>query len=87
VPKVATYEERTYFMLQPENILLSSSQEETLVKVSEFGLCKLVNSNSVLKTRCGTPMYIAPEILETKRLGSYTNKIDIWSLGVILYVW
>jgi len=40
-----------------------------------------------MKTMCGTPLYVAPEILETQGLGSYTKKVDIWSLGVILYVW
>jgi serine/threonine-protein kinase Chk2 len=82
-----SYEERVCFLLQPENILLSSDEYETLVKVSDFGLSKLVNSQSVLKTMCGTPQYVAPEVLETKGLGCYTNKADIWSLGVILYVW
>jgi serine/threonine-protein kinase Chk2 len=74
-------------MLQPENILLSSDEQETLVKVSDFGLSKFVGSHSVLKSMCGTPQYIAPEIVKTKGLGSYTNKVDIWSLGVILYFW
>jgi serine/threonine-protein kinase Chk2 len=87
VPKVSSHEERVCFLLQPENILLSSDEHETLVKVSDFGLSKFVNSQSVLKTMCGTPLYVAPEVLQTKGLGSYTNKVDIWSLGVILYVW
>ncbi|KAJ4439911.1 hypothetical protein ANN_08041 [Periplaneta americana] len=76
----------THRDLKPENILLATERRETLVKVSDFGLSKFVNSQSILKTYCGTPLYVAPEVLETKGMGSYTNKVDIWSLGVILYI-
>ena len=72
---------------QPENILLSSEKRETIIKVSDFGLSKFVNSQCIMKTLCGTPLYVAPEVLATKGLGSYTKKVDIWSLGVILFVW
>jgi serine/threonine-protein kinase Chk2 len=40
-----------------------------------------------MKTFCGTPLYVAPEVLETKGMGSYTTQVDIWSLGIILFVW
>ena len=60
--------------------MLSSDERETLIKVSDFGHSKFMNSQS-------TPLYVAPEILETRGLGSYTKKVDIWSLGVILCVW
>lgn len=71
----------THRDLKPENILLATTDQYTLVKVSDFGLSKRVNTNSVLQTQCGTPMYLAPEV----RSAHYTNKVDIWSLGVILY--
>ena len=67
--------------------MLSSDERKTLVKLSDFGLSKFVDSQSIMKTMCGTALYVAPEVLETKGLGSYTNKVDIWSLGVILFVW
>ncbi|XP_044728383.1 ovarian-specific serine/threonine-protein kinase Lok [Chrysoperla carnea] len=76
----------THRDLKPENILLSENRPDTIVKVSDFGLSKFVNEETVLTTVCGTPMYVAPEILLTKGRGSYTKQIDVWSLGVILYV-
>jgi len=65
-----------------ENILIDSHHHR--VKLSDFGLSKLLPSDEeLMRTRCGTPCYVAPEILMGD---TYTNAIDIWSLGVILYV-
>ncbi|CAD1473708.1 unnamed protein product, partial [Heterotrigona itama] len=75
----------THRDLKPENILLASNSDITLAKVSDFGLSKLVDAQTMMKTFCGTPMYVAPEILSTIGRGSYTNQVDVWSLGVILY--
>jgi hypothetical protein len=46
--------------LKPENILLCSDNDETLVKISDFGLSKLFDANAVMATFCGTPNYLAP---------------------------
>lgn len=46
----------THRDLKPDNILLESSEENTLLKISDFGLSKLVKNNSVLRTLCGTPL-------------------------------
>ncbi|XP_076755046.1 ovarian-specific serine/threonine-protein kinase Lok isoform X2 [Xylocopa sonorina] len=75
----------THRDLKPENILLASNSDITLAKVSDFGLSKLVDAQTMMKTFCGTPMYVAPEILSTIGRGSYTSQVDVWSLGVILY--
>ncbi|XP_024941788.1 ovarian-specific serine/threonine-protein kinase Lok isoform X2 [Cephus cinctus] len=75
----------THRDLKPENILLASDDDVTLVKVSDFGLSKLLDSETMMKTFCGTPMYVAPEILLTGGKGAYTKQVDVWSLGVILY--
>ena len=75
------------FPFQPENILLQNDDLETLIKVTDFGLSKFVDAGSIMKTFCGTPTYLAPEILETAGTGAYTKAIDVWSLGVILFIW
>ncbi|KAA3673765.1 serine/threonine-protein kinase Chk2 [Paragonimus westermani] len=72
--------------VEPENILLENSEHRCLIKVTDFGLSKFVDGNTMLRTFCGTPTYLAPEILKTAGSGTYTSAIDIWSLGVILYV-
>ena len=65
--------------------MLACDKDVTLVKVSDFGLSKFVDAETMMKTFCGTMMYVAPEILLTHGRGAYTNKVDVWSLGVILY--
>ena len=76
--------------MKPENILLCSQDENNpVIKITDMGLSKLVDLNTVMKTFCGTPQYIAPEIvLGAGRMESqpYSMKVDVWSLGVILYI-
>ena len=63
------------------NLFLSDKME---IKLGDFGLAtKLEYEGERKRTICGTPNYIAPEILEGKRGHSY--EVDIWSLGVIIY--
>lgn len=77
----------THRDLKPENILLTSTDlNESLIKITDFGLSRLINEASLMKTFCGTPNYLAPEVLVTHGEGSYTNKVDVWSLGVILFI-
>ncbi|KAI3931073.1 hypothetical protein MKW92_029229 [Papaver armeniacum] len=70
--------------LKPENLLLDDKGD---LKVSDFGLSAVtsqVQNDGLLHTLCGTPAYVAPEILAKK--GYNGAKIDIWSCGVILFV-
>lgn len=69
--------------LKPENLLLSDKSKNGKVMISDFGLSKIFNDEEVMKTACGTPGYVAPEVL--KRQG-YGKEVDLWSIGVITYI-
>jgi len=69
--------------LKPENILLT---DDDLIKLSDFGLSRVVDQTSFMKTICGTPQYVAPEIHNSSRSAvGYGLACDLWSSGVILY--
>jgi len=69
--------------LKPENLLLQSKTNDRDIKIADFGFAKKVSSEECLLTQCGTPGYVAPEIL---RGVPYGQKSDMWSLGVIAYI-
>ena len=69
--------------LKPENLLMSSTDENAIVKLSDFGLSTMMTEDSLLKTACGTLMYCAPEVLKGQ---TYGKAVDLWSIGVITYV-
>jgi len=56
------------------------------IKLADFGLAKIIGEESFTTTLCGTPSYVAPEILEDTKNRRYTRAVDIWSLGVVLYI-
>jgi serine/threonine-protein kinase CHEK2 len=56
------------------------------VKLADFGLAKIIGEESFTTTLCGTPSYVAPEILEDSTHRRYTRAVDVWSLGVVLYI-
>ncbi|OCT54449.1 serine/threonine-protein kinase chk2 [Cladophialophora carrionii] len=70
--------------IKPENILLTD--KNLSVKLADFGLAKIIGEESFTTTLCGTPSYVAPEILENTRHRKYTRAVDVWSLGVVLYI-
>ncbi|NP_001119996.1 serine/threonine-protein kinase Chk2 [Xenopus tropicalis] len=72
--------------LKPENVLLSSSNEECCIKITDFGQSKILGETSLMRTLCGTPTYLAPEVLNTAGTTGYSRAVDYWSLGVILFV-
>ena len=69
--------------LKPENLLYlnAGNEKDNPIKVIDFGLSQIFTDRK-LKTKVGTAYYVAPEIL----IGDYNEKCDIWSAGVILYI-
>ena len=69
--------------LKPENLILAQKDNDYDLRLADFGLASFITEGALLKLRCGSPGYVAPELLED--LG-YDKKADIFSAGVILYV-
>ena len=67
--------------LKPENIMLTSD-DPPVVKISDFGLSRMLGIHAHLGTFCGTRSYLAPELFSED---GYGMEVDMWSLGVILY--
>jgi len=68
--------------LKPENLLYHSPDEDSKIMISDFGLSKMEDSG-IMATACGTPGYVAPEVLAQK---PYGKEVDVWSIGVISYI-
>eukprot|EP01091_Cochliopodium_minus_P019875 TRINITY_DN8497_c0_g1_i1.p1 TRINITY_DN8497_c0_g1~~TRINITY_DN8497_c0_g1_i1.p1 ORF type:complete len:316 (-),score=79.65 TRINITY_DN8497_c0_g1_i1:59-1006(-) len=69
--------------LKPENLLLSSHNDDISVKIADFGLSKIISKKVMMQTACGTPGYVAPEVLNAT---GYGPEVDLWSIGVITYI-
>jgi len=69
--------------IKPENFLLQNKTREAEIKVIDFGLAKHYTPGEPMKTKAGTPYYVAPQVLLGK---GYDEKCDIWSCGVITYI-
>ena len=66
--------------IKPDNILIDLNN---IIKICDFGVGKEVKNNQYIKDSCGTPAFIAPEILSNINYDPF--KTDIWSSGVVLY--
>ena len=70
--------------IKPENLLLTSKDLSTsAVKIADFGLARLLDESTLCSTTCGTPGYVAPEILQQK---PYRFPCDYWSIGVVAFI-
>ncbi|XP_028934891.1 serine/threonine-protein kinase D1 isoform X2 [Ornithorhynchus anatinus] len=69
--------------LKPENVLLASSDPFPQVKLCDFGFARIIGEKSFRRSVVGTPAYLAPEVLRNK---GYNRSLDMWSVGVIIYV-
>ncbi|XP_023315024.1 serine/threonine-protein kinase MARK1-like [Trichogramma pretiosum] len=69
--------------LKMENVMLFDKRKE-LIKIVDFGLSNIYNDENPMKTQCGSPEYAAPELFVKNY--KYGPEVDLWSLGVILYV-
>jgi len=74
--------------LKPENLLCQTDTRDEYkpfrVVIADFGLSKTFDGGEALQTSCGTPDYVAPEVITAE--GSYDKSVDMWSCGVITYV-
>ncbi|XP_035247271.1 serine/threonine-protein kinase ULK1 isoform X3 [Anguilla anguilla] len=74
--------------LKPQNILLShaggrkASPSNTCIKIADFGFARYLQSNMMAATLCGSPMYMAPEVIMSQ---TYDAKADLWSIGTIVF--
>ena len=69
--------------IKPENLILRDDKNDYDVVLADFGLAEHEKKKKHLFKRCGTPGYVAPEVLADQK---YDSKVDVFSAGVILYI-
>ncbi|KAJ8550994.1 hypothetical protein K7X08_000364 [Anisodus acutangulus] len=68
--------------LKPQNLLLSSNNDSSTLKIADFGFARSLQPRGLAETLCGSPLYMAPEIMQLQK---YDAKADLWSVGAILF--
>ena len=68
---------------RPENVLLASDSDFPQTKLCDFGFAKIIGEKSFRRSVVGTPAYLAPEVIRNKK---FNRSLDMWSVGVIIYV-
>ncbi|EFJ50438.1 hypothetical protein VOLCADRAFT_58372, partial [Volvox carteri f. nagariensis] len=68
--------------LKPQNLLLSDNGSSPALKIADFGFARSLQPAGLAETLCGSPLYMAPEVLQLHR---YDAKADLWSVGTILF--
>jgi len=69
--------------LKLENIMMVDTSDTPKIKLADFGLSKMIGPNETTNDPFGTLSYVAPEVLLQKQ---YSKNVDIWSMGIIIYV-
>jgi serine/threonine protein kinase len=74
--------------IKPANLLMCQDDHINgeKIKIADYGMASFVGVDNLVRGRCGTPGFVAPEILVTGANGGYCNKVDMFSAGVTLYV-
>ena len=65
--------------IKPQNILVFN---KNTIKLTDFGFARYFDKGTMVETLCGSPLYMSPEIIKYKK---YSNKADLWSIGIIFY--
>jgi len=78
--KYLSYHNIIHRDIKPKNILLTDNRK--ILKIADFGFATNFKTQSLHETMCGSPMYMAPEIMNNNM---YNNQTDLWSIGMILY--
>ncbi|XP_042510532.1 serine/threonine-protein kinase ATG1c-like isoform X2 [Macadamia integrifolia] len=68
--------------LKPQNLLLSTNDNHSVLKIADFGFARSLQPRGLAETLCGSPLYMAPEIMQFQK---YDAKADLWSVGAILF--
>ena len=68
--------------LKPHNLLLSERSDNARLKLADFGFARHLGEEQLAETTCGSPLYMAPEVLLRQR---YSDKCDLWSAGAIIF--
>uniref|UniRef100_A0A8C4RIZ6 Serine/threonine-protein kinase D3-like n=1 Tax=Erpetoichthys calabaricus TaxID=27687 RepID=A0A8C4RIZ6_ERPCA len=69
--------------LKPENVLLATADSFPQIKLCDFGFARIIGEKSFRRSVVGTPAYLAPEVIQSH---GYNRSLDMWSVGVVLYV-
>jgi len=70
--------------IKPENILLATVTSDTNIKLADFGCARRITGPKCLRTLCGSPQYVAPEIYQHEN--GYDERCDLWSAAVVFFV-
>ncbi|KAF6161111.1 hypothetical protein GIB67_007752 [Kingdonia uniflora] len=68
--------------LKPQNLLLTTNDKHCVLKIADFGFARSLQPRGLAETLCGSPLYMAPEIMQLQK---YDAKADLWSVGAILF--